>query len=180
MTSRVNKVAYEPTLSPDGEWVVFESHILDVEENGIITKYRVDGSSEYIELTGANDDCRQPNWSPANNKILYQRLVNDEWAIWIMNIDGSDKFKVTNNVGNCTDASFSNDGQFIIYSSDYQVEIANIYRIDIDGSNPVQLTSFDGYDGATSVSPDGTKLAFESINGEPDESSGTVIVLLEL
>jgi TolB protein len=68
ITNRTNNVAYEPTFSPDGKWIVFESHILDMETGGIITKYKIDGSSSYIELTAKGDDCRQPNWSPSNNK----------------------------------------------------------------------------------------------------------------
>ncbi|MCK5737509.1 MAG: PD40 domain-containing protein, partial [Spirochaetaceae bacterium] len=37
ITDRKNLAAYEPSLSPDGEWIVFESHPLDVEGKGIIT-----------------------------------------------------------------------------------------------------------------------------------------------
>lgn len=180
ITSRSNKVAYEPTLSPDGEWIVFESHILDIETDGIITKYKVDGSFSYVELTDQGDDCRQPNWSPSGNKILYQKQTSGQWNIWIMNIDGTSKTQVTSNLGNCTDASFTADGQSIVFSSDYQVNIANIYKISIDGTNAIKLTNFNGYDGATSISSDGTKLIFESINADPDESDGTKIVLLEL
>ena len=180
ITNRTNKVAYEPTLNPTGDWIVFESHLLDVETDGIITKYKVDGTSSYIELTNQGDDCRQPNWSPKNNKILYQKKSNGQWNIWIMDIDGTNKTQLTSNLGNCTDASFTSDGQNIIFSSDYQVKIANIYKISIDKTNLVKLTNYDGYDGAPSISNDGGKLIFESKNGDPDGSSGTKIVLLEL
>jgi len=180
ITSRPDNVAYEPSLSPDGEWVVFESHILDIENDGIITKYKIDGTSSYIELTDEGDDCKQPNWSPGGNKILYQKKINGQWNIWIMNTDGTNKTQVTSNMGNCTDASFTEDGQYIIFSSDYQVNFANIYKISIDGTHLVKLTDFNGYDGATSISKDGTKLIFESINGDPDESTGTKIVLVKL
>ena len=97
-----------------------------------------------------------------------------------MNIDGTGNTQVTSNIGNCTDASFTTDGQFIIFSSDYQVDIANIYKILIDGNNLTKMTEFNGYDGVTSISNDGTKLIFESINNDPDQSTGTKIVMLEL
>jgi len=178
ITNRTNRIAYEPTLSPDGEWVVFESHILDVEGDGMIIKYKMDGTSAYIELSNANDDCRQPNWSPNNNKILYQRLLNGQWNIWTMDTDGTNKTQLTSNIGNCTDACFSADGQYVVFSSDYQVNIANIYRISIDGTNPIRLSNYNGYDGAVSISNDASKLVFESRNGDPDESSGTKILML--
>lgn len=180
ITSRQNKVAYEPSFSPNGEWIVFESHHLDIENDGVIIKYKSDGTSAYIELTNQGEDCRQPNWSPNGNKILYQKQANNQWNIWTMNTDGTNKIQVTHNLGNCTDASFTADGQNIVFSSDYQANIANIYRISTVGNHLEKLTDFDGYDGAVSISSDGTKLIFESISLEPDDSRGTKIVLLNL
>jgi TolB protein len=180
ITNRQDNVGYEPTLSPDGAWIVFESHKLDVESNGIITKYKVDKSSNYIYLTDTNDDCRQPNWSPNGDKILYQKYENKQWDIWIMNIDGTDKTKITSGSGSKTDASFSDDGQFIIYSSNIEQEFSNIYEIPITGGTTDRLTDYAGYDGAPSMSPDGTKLIFETFNGDPDNSAGTNLILLNL
>ena len=180
ITNRNNKVAYEPSLSPDTEWTVFESHILDVEGNGIITKYKIDGSSNYIELTAPNDDCRQPNWSPNGDKIVYQKLENNQWDLWVMNTDGTEKFKVTSGEGDKTDASFTPDGQFIIYSTDFELDFANIYKISITGGAPTRITNYSGYDGAPSVSPTGNQFIFESVQGDPDESSGTKLVVLNL
>jgi len=180
ITDRPDSVAFEPTFSPDGQWLVFETHLLDEEENGVITKYRRDGTSGYIELTAREADCRQPNWSPAGNKILYQRAVDDQWDIWIMDIDGSQKTKVTNFDGSKTDAVFSADGQAIIFSSDYAVERANIYQAPLTGGSQSRLTNYTGYDGAPSISPDGSILIFESSPMDPDESAGTSLWMLEL
>ncbi len=180
VTSRSDKMAYEPTFSPDGKQLVFESHKVDVEGDGLITKYNVDGSSSYVELTGTNEDCRQPNWSPSGNKILYQKKENGVWNIWTMNPDGSNKRQLTSNMGNCTDATFTTDGKEIVFSSDYQVDNANIYKISLDGGKLKKLSAFKGYDGAPSISSDGKTLVFESSNSDPDNSSGTKIVLLKL
>lgn len=181
ITNRTDSVAFEPTFSPDGQWIVFESHKLDEEENGVITKYKLDGTSGYICLTEFGEDCKQPHWSPTGDKILYQKEENGQWDIWIMNTDGSNKTKITNFAGSKTDAVFTNDGQNIIYSSENDdVELANIYKAAVSGESPVRLTNYSGYDGAVSTSPDGTKLIFETSSKDPDISDGTSLWILNL
>ena len=181
ITNRADSVGFEPTFSPDGQWVVFESHKLDEEKNGVITKYKLDGTSGYIYLTAFGEDCRQPNWSPAGDKILYQKEENGQWDIWIMNTDGTDKTKVTNFAGSKTDAVFTNDGQYILFSSENDdVELANIYKVAISGGSPTRLTNYSGYDGAVSMSKDGTKLIFESTTKDPDESKGATLWMKNL
>ncbi len=182
LTNRSDSVAYEPTFSPDGQWVVFESHKLDQETHGIITKYKFDGTSNYIKLTSETDDCRQPNWSPTGNKILYQKEENNRWDIWIMNTDGSGKQNITNFEGSKTDAAFSHDGTEIIFSYENpDIEAANIYKSAVSGGSPVRLTNFEAYDGAPSVSPDGKKLIFESAPYEdPNKSNGTSLWIINL
>ena len=181
ITNRTDSVGYEPTFSPDGNWLVFENHKLDEEKNGIITKYKLNGTSAYIHLTASGEDCKQPNWSPKGDKILYQKEANNQWDIWVMNTDGSGKTKITDFSGNKTDAVFSHDGQYIIFSSENDdVKLANIYKVSVSGGNPIRLTNYDGYDGAPSISPDGTKLAFESVSSDPDKSNGTNLWLLNL
>jgi TolB protein len=180
ITDRSDYMAYEPTFSPDGEWIVFESHPVDVERKGVITKYKVDNSASYKALSGADDDCRQPNWSPSGNFILFQKHDHRRWDIWIMNPDGSDKKMITSGKGDKTDACFTMDGRHIIYSCDTDLKYANIYRISIEGGSPERITKYDGYDGAPSVSSDGSKLAFESYGGYPDGSDGTGIWISEI
>ncbi len=99
----------------------------------------------------------------------------------MMNTDGTEKVKITNFEGSKTDAVFSYDGKYIIFSSENKsTKLANIYKVSVSGGNPVRLTNYDGYDGAPSISPDGTKLIFESSSNEPDKSDGTSLWLLNL
>ena len=181
ITGRTGRVAYEPSLSPDGQWIVFESHIVDVEENGIIVKYRVDGTVPYQDLTSPAEDCRQPNWSPSGDKILYQKFSARQWDIWTMNIDGTDHKQVTGGLGDKTDASTSPDGRWIVYSSDENgLEYANLFIIPLSGGNPLRLTQHAGYDGAPSWSPDGKRIAFESCSGDAEGSPGTTLWIIDV
>ncbi len=180
ITARANLVAYEPSLSPDGQWIVFESHKLDVEDNGIIVKYTVNGTLPYQNLTGSSEDCRQPNWSPAGGKILYQKFANGQWDIWTMNIDGTNHRKITSGAGDKTDASFSPDGKWIVYSADGPtLEFANLFIIPVGRGSAIRVTHYDGYDGAPSWSPDGAQIAFESFPGDPDNSAGTTLWVID-
>jgi TolB protein len=179
VTERDNFAAYEPTFSPDGEMIVFESHPVEVEDHGVITIFDLEGSSGYCALTIDSEDARQPNWSPKGDKILYQKYLNDQWDIWTMNIDGGKQKQVTLGEGDKTDASFSQDSDHIIYSFETDSSLANIYILDLHNGDIEQITDSSGYDGAPSVSMDGSKVVFESSPEEPDNSSGTSIWILE-
>ena len=182
ITSRVDSVGYEPTFSPDGQWIVFESHKLDQEGKGIIVKYKVDGNSSYIRLSQPGEDCRQPNWSPTDNKILYQLADQGFWNIWVTNTNGIGDTKITNFDGSKTDAVFTPDGQYIVFSlEDVDIRMANIFKSAVSGvGSAIQLTNFQGYDGAPSISPDGKTIVFESSSKEPDKSDGTSLWMLNL
>jgi TolB protein len=180
ITDRVDHVAYEPSFSPDGQWVVFESHEVDVESNGIITKYKIDRTGPYQTLTDVKDDCRQPNWSPKGRQILYQALDDGQWKIWVMDYDGTDQRRLTSGSGDKTDASFSPDGQRIIYSAEGPtLNFANLFITPVSGGEQIQITHSKGYEGSPSWSPDGDKIVFESSLNAPEDSSGTTIWIID-
>ena len=174
ITGRDAFMAYEPSFSPDGQWIVFESHPVDVETQGVIMRHRLDGTVAYQALTGAAEDCRQPNWAPAGDMILYQKLTGGQWDVWIMNSDGTGKRQVTAGPGDKTDASFSPDGEWIVFSSDQAGRTANLYVSSIHGGAAIRVTDYDGYDGAPSWSSD-WRIVFESCAGDPDGSAGTTL-----
>ncbi len=181
ITDRENAVAYEPSFSPDGQMIVFESHRIDVEGNGVITKRDVAGAQEYQALTDLDDDCRQPNWSPAGDLIVYQKFIGGQWDLWTMDVDGANRTKITHGPGDKTDASFSPDGQWIVYSSDEgELEYANLFIIPAAGGDSERATRHEGYDGAPSWSPDGKSVIFESCPGDPDDSAGATLWIIDV
>jgi TolB protein len=181
VTDRTNMAAYEPSLSPDGQWVVFESHGLDEEGNGVVVKYKVDGTMPYLTLTDPGEDCRQPNWSPIGDKILYQKFDDGQWDIWVMSSDGVNHQKISSGPGDKTDASFSPDGLWIVYSSNEQeLRFANLFIRPVSRGDATRLTHYEGYDGAPSWSLDGKKIAFESCSGDPDSSPGTTLWVIDV
>lgn len=180
VTHRPDYVAYEPSLSPDGRQVVFESHPLEVEGEGIITRFRADGQGAYQALTAAGEDCRQPNWSPAGDLIAYQRLAGGRWDIWVTDPDGAGHRQVTHGPGDKTDPSFSPDGYWIVFSSDAgDLELAELFVVPAAGGEQRQLTRTGSYAGAPSWSPDGKSILFEASSGDP-EVLGTTIWMIEI
>ena len=179
LTVRQAAAAYEPSLSPDGSAMIFESHPLDIADHGIIVRAKTDGTGGYVMLTDSTDDCRQPNWSPHGDQIVYQQQTSGHWHLWTMDPDGRGKRQLTS-YSNETDGSFSGDGNWIFFSGDSSLRHANIFKVPVSGGSALRVSNYDGYDGAPSVSPDGTSLAFESYNGDPDLSGGTSVYLLHL
>ncbi len=148
----------EPSFSPDGNEIVFEAGAGagSVE----IWKARADGSG-LVRLTSGGVD-REPNWSPAGDQILFQRLAGG-WAIYTMRPDGSNLMRVTSPQQSSTDASFSPDGKRIVYSSSGgRPGGDSLFVIAAGGGSPQRITDQQGYDGAPTWSPDGLWLAFES------------------
>ncbi len=167
----------EPSFSPDGEWIVFE--VSSDDEQGSIWKIRTSGSDLTLLIDDPDFDDRQPNWSPMDERILFQRreLDNDNWDIYTVDPDGDDLHQVTDSPGGDTDASWSPDGEWIVYSSDDDLETASIFVIPAEEGEAVRVTFDDSrYDGAPSWSPDGEWIAFESHPGDDDAPSELWII----
>jgi Tol biopolymer transport system component len=184
----------EPTFSPDGLKIVFEKDICPIrncEENdldrGSIWIINTDGSGLKQLIGDSNTDYRLPNWAPSGGKILFQRRsypnsVEDDplWDIWTMDEDGSNHINITASPGYDTDASWSWNGKYIVYSSDFAgLEHPNIYIISSSGGQPIRITNSPfNEDGAPSFSPKGQMISFES-HSTSDEDSVTNIWLIE-
>lgn len=165
---------YEPSFSPDGQWIVFEENFDSDDGDGSssIWKIRADGTDLTPLVDDPDFDDRQPMWALEGDRILFQRREpeSDNWDIYTMDPDGDDVQQLTTDPASDTDAAWSPDGRWIVYSSDQgELDTPSLFIIHIDGGEPIQLTDDDErYDGAPSWSPDGDRIAFESHEGEDD------------
>jgi Tol biopolymer transport system component len=133
--------------------------------------YGSGGNSNTRQLTdtGANTNNDQPAWSPDGTQIAFASMRGNlsDHNIFVMNADGSDETNLTNDQGNrAWEPSWSPDGSKIAFSYSAGGP-EQIYSMDADGTDLVQLTDTGaGTDNDQPAwSPDGTRIAFASQRG---------------
>jgi Tol biopolymer transport system component len=101
------------------------------------------------------------SWAP-DGRIVYESDFDGNQDIWIMNQDGTGGKKLTSGSGRNGNPRVTPDGRYILFTS-LRSGAPEIWRMEIDGSNPVQLTS-SGAALMSDISPDG-KWAFYTSAG---------------
>ena len=104
-----------------------------------------------------------PTWSP-DGRIVYSSYADGN--IWVTESDGSNRRQLTSNTGG---ENFfphvSPDGHHIVFDSE-RTGSKQIWRIDIDGNNPKQLTDGPFQGDGTDCSPDGKWVVYSKGGAE--------------
>ncbi|MFN8240280.1 MAG: hypothetical protein U0X39_05945 [Bacteroidales bacterium] len=150
---------YEADWSPDGGWIVFNSD-RDGQIYGDLYKMNSQGLA-ITRLTNAfYYDC-DAQWSPDGSKIVWACWTEPtKRDIWIMNPDGSGKQRLNYESSDDVWPCISPDGTKIAFTTGRTGDL-EIFVMNIDGSNPVNLTNMpSGDDRYPCWSPDGRRIAF--------------------
>jgi len=173
----------EATISPYGKKVVFTSM-----RDGDLDIYSMDIDGKNVKrLTDALGYDGGPFYSPDGKQIVYrsfhpkteaekkryeQRLAEDliepnDFEIWIMNADGSNKRKITDLGAASFAPYFHPDGKRIIFSSNYfaddpQKRNFDLLMVNTDGTGLKRITTYESFDGFPMFTRDGKKLVFAS------------------
>jgi TolB protein len=156
-----DKVGYDggPWFSPDGKKIVWRAWYPETQEELALWR-----------------DCMEKNY-----------IIGVPLDLWIMDVDGTNKVRLTQNGATNWSPSYHPDGKRLIFSSnmdDWHEDIQKfghnfeLYLINIDGTELERITFNNVFDSFPMFSHDGKKLAFAS-NRNPQKPRATDIFIAD-
>ncbi|MBK8520470.1 MAG: hypothetical protein WAT20_04165 [Ferruginibacter sp.] len=156
---------YAFSYTPDKRLVFYTNR----DGNDDIYVMEADGK-KVTNLTNHPAADRIPCVSPDGKQVLFLSDREDKnGKIYSMDIDGTHLKKLTNNSYFEDAPTWSYDGKKIVFSRELRDlkdtsrnEAVNgeIFIMDADGKNEMQLTDRPGFDGGAQISPDGKRIVF--------------------
>ena len=168
-----------PSWSSDGKHIVFSSD-RDSDRDHNIEIYVMDADGENQErLTNNLTEDQYPSWSPDGKRIAFSARRDGHfenefgitYEIYVMDADGGNEQRLTENRNNDWYPSWSPDGKQIAFAADRKGDVVNwdIWVMAANGANQQNLTENRVYDSSPSWSPDGKRIAFFSFRDENTE-----------
>ena len=171
-----------PAWSPDGQKITFisfrDQHRLQERApiNGEIYVMNPDGTNPVNLTQSVERPDRISSWSPDGKQIVFESSGISKWGdglqwdIWVMDADGGNPRNLTNHHTQDEAPDWSPNGNQIAFSSDrnrdweFEINARNwdVYVMNTDGANPINLTKNLAWDSSPDWSPDGERIAFTS------------------
>ncbi len=117
----------------------------------------VGDTARATQVNAGSNNVGDPQWTP-DGKLVYNRGLGDRQDIYLIDPQGGSPKRLTSNSNTNRYPRVSPDGRYIVYYS-FQAGSPSIWRMDIDGSNPKQLTT--EFSLNPSISPNGQEIIYE-------------------
>lgn len=172
-------IVHDAIWSPDGERILY-SYKMNVVDYSQFYTMSADGSDVTKISQNPEMNYTNPDWSPDGSQIVFDVMLDgygSEWAIFVMNADGSDEVMITNTEYRSMDPDWSPDGSKIVYVS-INGSWPDIYTINPDGSERTQITDLQSnLTGEPKWSPDGEYITYYSGSGEEGELEREIYIM---
>ena len=143
-----------PSWSPDARRLTFQR------DGGIYVLTTADMRARRVSEKTVEEG--EPAWSPDGAWIAYVRRTpgTPVRELWITRPDGSDQHALTAGGATVTTPAWSPDSSRIVFSTNQDGEIFELYTVGVDGKGIRSVTPTAGDMFEPSWSPDGSKIAF--------------------
>lgn len=161
LTTDSNRQHYYPSLSPDGQSVVYaafrEENIYEIYEMNL-------ASGDVKQLTNKIGVVNGPEISPDGESIVFKlwTVYSDRNVIMTIDRNGGDLGNIPHAEG--WDPTWSPDGKYVLFASDMDGSI-QLYTIRADGKQLKKISNLPAIRGRSDWSPDGQYIV--TYSGEP-------------
>lgn len=153
--------AFQPSWSPDGEWITFGlGPWFDARAGATSRVMRVKSDGSFFEdLTDGTEHVGFPSYSADGRFVVYRVWIEGSWGLRIVDVEDKSVRVLTTEMDNLP--SWSPDGEWIAFTRQYGKCDYNICVIRPDGTGFKRLTDFIGND-AHSVWTYDNRLAYST------------------
>ncbi len=167
-TGFANRNNNDHVLSPGGTHMAISHHSAEDGGASIIYIVNINGG-EPVRITDKGPSYLH-GWSPDGKELAYCALRDGQYDIYVIPVKGGPEIQLTNTTAHEDGPDYSPCGDYIWFNSD-RSGVMQIWRMERDGSNPVQMTFDELNDWFPHPSPDGKNIALLSyakdIEGHP-------------
>jgi Tol biopolymer transport system component len=160
-----NRIAFYSIISQGTNWT-YDVFIINSDGSGLkrLTPVNTFFHETWLIEYNQNTYDASPSFSPDGTHIAFSAYTVTSGGfpkIFIMDTSGANIQQVTNDMDNVA-PFFSPDGLYIYFRSHFRDDRFQIYRVNIDGSNPINVSNDFGHAYFNGFIPDGSRILYST------------------